>query len=138
MLLDLVERFWHQLMALPVLCGEKIPRGLSALLEVGVMFLPAIPAYLWMWPSLEGQANDIAQSIAYVYVLAGTLFISLRRWSWYQLGINRNGLWLSLTCGLLILIGRLMSDPLIDPTIERIRDFIEQRVGPDGKFANAT
>jgi hypothetical protein len=32
----------------------------------------------------------------------------------------------------LILIGRLMSDPLIDPTIEKIRGFIEQRVGPDG------
>jgi hypothetical protein len=27
--------------------------NLAALLEVGVMFLPAIPAYLWIWPNLE-------------------------------------------------------------------------------------
>ncbi len=27
--------------------------GLSAMLEVGIMFLPAIPAYVWMWPNVK-------------------------------------------------------------------------------------
>jgi membrane protease YdiL (CAAX protease family) len=82
--------------------------SLSALLEVGVMFLPAIPAYLWMWPNLKGVQNDIVQSVVYVYILVGTLFIGLRRWNWDQLGVNRKGIWLTLGCGLVLLAGRLM------------------------------
>ena len=80
----------------------------SALLEIGIMFLPAIPAYLWIWPNLKGSQNDIFQVIVYIYVLAGTLFIGLRRWNWSQLGINRQGIGLTLACGLAILAGRLM------------------------------
>jgi membrane protease YdiL (CAAX protease family) len=80
----------------------------SALLEIGIMFLPAIPAYLWIWPNLKGSQNDIFQVIVYLYVLAGTLFIGLRRWNWSQLGINRQGIGLTLACGLVILAGRLM------------------------------
>ncbi len=72
------------------------------------MFLPAIPAYLWIWPNLSGAALEIFQSLVYLYVLAGTLVIGLRRWNLDQLGINKNGLGLSLACGLLILIGRLL------------------------------
>lgn len=81
---------------------------LSALLEIGILFLPAIPAYLWAWPNLKGVQLDIFQSLAYVYILAGTLFIGLRRWNWDQLGINRRGLWLTFWCGLAILAARLM------------------------------
>ena len=87
---------------------SKIHPSLSALLEVGVMFLPAIPAYLWMWPNLKGAQNDLFQVIVYVYILVGTLYIGLRRWNWSQLGVNRKGIWLSLSCGLVILAARLM------------------------------
>ena len=72
------------------------------------MFLPAIPAYLWLWPRLEGAAETVVQSLTYLYVLAGTLVIGLRRWSLGQLGLNRNGLWLSALCGLAVLSGRLL------------------------------
>ena len=87
---------------------SRLHPSLAALLEVGILFLPAIPAYLWVWPNLEGTSNDIFQVIVYFYILAGTLYIGLRRWNWGQLGMNRRGLWLSLACGLLILVGRLM------------------------------
>jgi membrane protease YdiL (CAAX protease family) len=82
--------------------------SLIALLEVGILFLPAVPAYLWLWPILKGTQNDIVQIIAYIYVLTGTLFIGRRRWSWSQLGLNRQGIGLTLACGLIILTGRLM------------------------------
>ena len=87
---------------------HKISPNLSALMEIGVMFLPAIPAYLWVWPNVQGTLQDIFQVFVYVYILAGTLFIGLRRWNWGQLGINRQGIWLSLVCGLVILTARLM------------------------------
>jgi membrane protease YdiL (CAAX protease family) len=63
---------------------------------------------LWAWPNLEGLQLEIFQSIAYLYILAGTLFIGLRRWSWDQLGLNRRGLWLSFWCGFAVLLARLM------------------------------
>jgi membrane protease YdiL (CAAX protease family) len=81
---------------------------LSALLELGILFLPAIPAYLWVWPNLTGVYTDVFQVIVYLYFLAGTLFIGLRRWNWGQLGINRKGIGLTLSCGLFILVGRLL------------------------------
>ena len=81
---------------------------LSALVEIGILFLPAIPAYLWMWPNLKGVQNDIVQAIVYLYVLAGTLYIGRRRWNWDQLGLNRKGIWLTAACGLVILAARLM------------------------------
>jgi len=31
----------------------RLPPGFPALLEVGVMCMPAIPAYLWVWPNLQ-------------------------------------------------------------------------------------
>ena len=79
-----------------------------ALLEVGLMFLPAIPAYLWLWPRLEGVAELALQIFTYIYVLGGTLYIGLRRWNPGQLGLNRNGLWLSILCGSAALLGRLL------------------------------
>lgn len=88
--------------------NNRYSPSFSALLEIGVLFLPAIPAYLWLWPNLQGMQNDIVQVIVYVYILAGTLYIGLRRWNWSQLGLNRKGIGLTLACGSVILAGRLM------------------------------
>ncbi len=84
---------------------SKLPPGFSALLEVGVMFLPAIPAYLWLWPNVEGTSVWIANSLSDLYAIAGSLFIGLRRWSLDELGVNIKGLWLGLACGLAIVTG---------------------------------
>jgi len=88
--------------------NTHVSPSISALLEIGIMLLPAIPAYLWVWPNLKGSQNDFFQVIVYLYILAGTLFIGLRRWNWSQLGLNRKGIGLTLACGLAILAGRLM------------------------------
>ena len=85
---------------------SKLPAGLSALLEVVVMFLPAIPAYLWLWPNVQGAGAWIANSLSDLYAIAGSLVIGLRRWSLDALGVNRKGLWLGLACGLAIVTGR--------------------------------
>ncbi len=69
---------------------------LSALIEIGIMFLPAIPAYLWVWPNLSAAIYWPFQIIVYLYILAGTLFIGLRRWSWSQLGVNKKGIGIAL------------------------------------------
>jgi membrane protease YdiL (CAAX protease family) len=79
-----------------------------ALLEVGVMFLPAIPAYLWVWPSLHGSQVNIFQAIVYLYVLGGTFLIGLRRWNWDQLGLNRKSILLTLACCLITMAARLL------------------------------
>ena len=92
----------------------RLHPGLAALFEVGIMFLPAIPAYLWMWPNVKGAGLWVAQIITYVYVLAGTLWIGLRRWNLGKLGINKDGLLLSLACGSAILAGRLLIILAID------------------------
>jgi membrane protease YdiL (CAAX protease family) len=81
----------------------------AALIEVGVMFLPAIPAYLWLWPSVSGTAwLKPVQLAVYAYFLAGTLLIGLRRWNLDQLGLNSDGLGLSLACGLAFVVGRIL------------------------------
>lgn len=72
------------------------------------MFLPAVPAYLWLWPNIKGTSNLIAQIITYIYVLVWTLYIGRRRWDWSQLGLNCRGLRLSLACGFLMLTMRLL------------------------------
>lgn len=82
------------------------------------MFLPAMPAYLWAWPNLSGGGLEIFQVIVYFYVLAGTLFIGLRRWTWDQLGVNWKGLGLVIWCGLATLAARLMIILSIDWEIE--------------------
>jgi membrane protease YdiL (CAAX protease family)/protein-S-isoprenylcysteine O-methyltransferase Ste14 len=86
----------------------RITPGLGALLEVLILFLPAIPAYLWIWPVVQGATETIFQILVYVYMLTGALWIGLRRWNLAQLGLNRKGIWLSLACALVILVGRLM------------------------------
>ena len=77
-------------------------------MELALLFLPAIPAYLWAWPNLSGSWLEIFQVVVYLYVLAGTLLIGLRRFTPTLLGLNRNGLLLSLGCGLALLAARLM------------------------------
>jgi membrane protease YdiL (CAAX protease family) len=86
---------------------KHIPKH-STWLELALLFLPAIPAYLWAWPNLSGMWLEIFQIITYLYVLAGTLFIGLRRYTPDQLGINRRGLRLTAWCGLVLLAARLM------------------------------
>jgi len=86
----------------------RLPDGPSALIEVGLLFLPAIPAYLWLWPNVEGDARWLAQALVYAYVLAGIIFIGRRRWGWGELGLNPRGLRLSLACALALLLGRLL------------------------------
>jgi membrane protease YdiL (CAAX protease family) len=85
---------------------NRLPPGLSALLELGLMFLPGIPAYIWVWPNLKGTALDVFQILVYFYILVGTIFIGRRRWGWSALGVNRQGIGLSLACGLALLLGR--------------------------------
>jgi membrane protease YdiL (CAAX protease family) len=103
---------------------QRLPPGPSALVEVGLLFLPAIPAYLWLWPNLQGDNAWIAQALVYVYFLAGAIFIGRRRWSWGELGFNPGGLWLSLGSTLALLLGRLfiilsvrwkLAPPPLDP-----------------------
>jgi membrane protease YdiL (CAAX protease family) len=79
----------------------------SALVEIGMMFLPALPAYIWLWPNVSGSEWLMSvQSAVYVYFIAGALFIGLRRWNWDQLGLNRRGIGLSLACGALLVLAR--------------------------------
>ena len=82
------------------------------------MFLPAIPAYLWVWPNLNGTANDLFQSFVYLYIIAGTLWIGRRRWSPSQLGLNRKGTGISLACGAAIIAGRLLVIASVTWTIQ--------------------
>jgi membrane protease YdiL (CAAX protease family) len=84
---------------------KLIPRSL---VEVGILFLPSIPAYLWLWPNVSGVRQQVAQILVYFYFLAGALWIGLRRWNLNQLGLNWKGLGLSLVCGLALLVGRLL------------------------------
>jgi membrane protease YdiL (CAAX protease family) len=85
-----------------------LPRGLSALIEIGIMFLPAIPAYIWVWPKVSGMSETIFQTLVYLYVLAGTIIIGRRRWSWSELGINRQGIGLGLGCAVFFIIARFL------------------------------
>jgi membrane protease YdiL (CAAX protease family) len=88
--------------------NPRLNPGLSALLEIVLLFLPAVPAYIWIWPVLEGTGLFVFQCLVYVYVLLGTLWIGLRRWNLSQLGINTRGFTVSLFAALFILAGRLM------------------------------
>jgi len=68
---------------------------------------PHVPACLW--PSVSGTAwLKPVQLAVYMYFLAGTLLIGLRRWDLDQLGLNRKGIGLSLACGLAFVVGRIL------------------------------
>jgi len=99
---------------------QRTRPGLKALLQIGVLFLPALPAYLWLWPNVTDTAWHMpAQIAAYLYMLAGALWIGLRHWNWDQLGLNRRGIGLSLGCGALVIgimvLGRLAIDLPAEP-----------------------
>jgi membrane protease YdiL (CAAX protease family) len=97
---------------------DRLSPSLAALAEVGILFLPAIPAYLWIWPNLSGNDLSIFQILVYLYILGGSLFIGLRRWTWRQLGLVKNGILLSVVSGLGLLVGRLLIIYSIDWTIQ--------------------
>jgi membrane protease YdiL (CAAX protease family) len=81
--------------------------SVSALVEILLLFSPALPAYLWLWPNIEGTGwLGPVQIITYVYFLCGSLFIGLRRWNFNQLGLNHKGIGLSLLFGSVFILGR--------------------------------
>ena len=89
---------------LPGASSTASRRSLTALGEVAIMFLPSLPAYLWLWPRVSGTLWLMPVQIAfYLYFLAGALFIGLRRWTPSELGLNRQGIGLSIICGLILL-----------------------------------
>ncbi len=75
-------------------------------LELGLLFLPGIPAYLWIWNKWSGDRLANFQLITYLYILTGALWIGLRRYHLGELGINLKGISLSLSVGGAILFGR--------------------------------
>jgi membrane protease YdiL (CAAX protease family) len=88
---------------------KRFPPSQAALAEIVVLFLPSIPAYLWMWPAVEGTRwLPPFQIVVYLYFLAGTLFIGLRRWKLDELGLKWQGVWLTLLCGLALAVGRML------------------------------
>jgi membrane protease YdiL (CAAX protease family) len=92
-----------------VLVRIRTNPSLGALAEVLLLFTPAIPAYLWLWPAVSGTRWLTPVQIAvYLYFLVGSLVIGLRRWSLSQLGLNGQGIFLSLGCGLAFVLGRTL------------------------------
>lgn len=82
--------------------------ALAALAETALLFAPALPAYLWLWPNVAGLNQTATQVLVYGYLLAGAVWIGRRRWSWDQLGVNGRGLGLSLAAGAALLAGRTL------------------------------
>ena len=91
--------------------GKRLSSAQSALLAIGALFLPGIPAYLWLWHWVDAHPewNTPIQSAVYVYFIACTLFIGLRRWNWDQIGINRKGIGFSIACGAVLIVARTLA-----------------------------
>src|SRR3974377_1615097 len=88
---------------------RRLPRGVQALIEVGILFLSGIPAYIWLWPNVDNTDWFVpVQVLLYLYFLAGALVIGLRRGNGDQLGLDRQGLGLSLICGAVLIAGRIL------------------------------
>jgi membrane protease YdiL (CAAX protease family) len=82
----------------------------SALIEILLLFSPALPAYLWLWPNVQGTGwSEPIQIMTYIYFLGGSLFIGLRRWKWDQLGLSRKGIGMSILFGLIFILGRTLA-----------------------------
>jgi membrane protease YdiL (CAAX protease family) len=89
---------------------NRLGRERSSIIELGILFIPSIPALLWLWPNIHDEnLRCIIQSAAYLYVLVGVGVIGLRRWSWDKLGINLRGLSLSLLCGAVLIVLRVVA-----------------------------
>jgi membrane protease YdiL (CAAX protease family) len=86
----------------------RLPRGAIVLLQIAILFLPSIPAYLWVWPNIPETNRWIAESLANCYAIAVSLFVGLRYWNLSQLGINKNGILFSLICGGILITGRAL------------------------------
>jgi membrane protease YdiL (CAAX protease family) len=100
---------------------DKWGRERSSIVELGVLFMPSIPALIWLWPNIRDQtAHYIVQSLAYLYVLAGVLWIGLRRWSWDALRVNPRGFWLSASCGGVVILLRFVAQSALDAPVEFI------------------
>jgi len=104
----------HSTQIIPFIIVESMKtsreRSYSAILEILLLFTPAIPAYLWIWPNIEGTRwYEPFNIVTYLYFLGGSLLIGLRRWNRDQLGLNRKGIILSLLFGLLFIIGRTLA-----------------------------
>jgi membrane protease YdiL (CAAX protease family) len=69
------------------------------------------------------------QVLVYLYFLVGCLIIGRRRWSWYQLGLNRNGIGLSLSCGAVLIVGRILVTRSVDWPIKSSPVTIGQLIG---------
>ena len=92
---------------LPRLHWKSLRPGPAALVEIGLLMLPAIPAYIWFWPKVSGNLEEIAQIVVYVYFAAVALVIG-RRWSLTDLGLSRRGLWLGLAFGAVLVAARTL------------------------------
>jgi membrane protease YdiL (CAAX protease family) len=84
--------------------------SVSALVEILLLFSPAVPAYLWLWPNVQGTGwLQPVQVMTYIYFLGGGLFIGLRRWNMDQLGLNLKGMGMSIFFGLVFILGRTLA-----------------------------
>ena len=84
--------------------------SVSALVEILLLFSPALPAYLWLWPNVQGTGwSEPVQVMTYFYFLGGSLFIGLRRWKLDRLGLSRKGMGMSLLFGLVFILGRSLA-----------------------------
>ncbi len=89
---------------------RPLTKSESALVEIGLMFLPGIPALIWLWTPIQNTVWETPANVAvYVYFIVGMLFIGLRRWSWDEIGINRHGIGFSLACGAILILARLFA-----------------------------
>ena len=91
----------------------------SAAIKLGLLFLPSIPALIWLWPNVTGTVFYYPiQDLVYIYFLCGALIIGLRRWSWEQLGVSKRGLVISLVCGSVLLIERFLAPMALECPIK--------------------
>ena len=55
---------------------RPLTKSESALAEIGLVFLPGIPAYFWLWPRVADTTWDrSANALVYIYFIVGILFI---------------------------------------------------------------
>jgi membrane protease YdiL (CAAX protease family) len=90
------------------LLRSRLSPGAMALLQTAILFLPSIPAYLWVWPNIPYASRWIAESLANCYAIIVCLSIGLRKWNLNQLGVNTNGILISLICGGILIAGRIL------------------------------